>query len=120
MNNRWNTQYISSQNIDKISRGKSRIALKYLKQFQQLIPPKVNTLRKDLAKEDRQAVRQTLHNICPQLQFFEVPQVVPPIQRISKEFKTIPWPEMEEMVEEILDMMENAVGEVDQVLRTQF
>lgn len=120
MNNEWNTHYISSQNIDKISRGKAKTTIKYLRQFQQLIPPKMKLLREGLAKEDRHTVRQILHNISPQLQFFDVPDVVPPIKQIASSYQIMDWDEMKEMVTEILDIIEHAEREVDQVLKTRF
>ena len=120
MKNEWNTHYISSQNIDKISRGKAKVVKKYLLQFQQLIPPKIKLLREGLAKEDRHAVRQILHNISPQLQFFDVPDVVPSIKQIASSYQSMPWSDIEEMGEEIMNILENAAREVDQVLRTRF
>lgn len=120
MTNHWNTQYISSHNIDKISRGKSKVTVKYLQQFQKLIPPKITLLQVALQQEDRKSIRQILHNICPQLQFFGMEKIVPSIQHISKSYQEMAWDELADSTVFIIDILEQGIAEVDQVLRTQF
>lgn len=100
--------------------GKAKIANKYLQQFQQLIPPKVALLKQALAQQDRQTVRQVLHNICPQLQFFGIPGVVPPIRQITSDFQSMDWDELQGMAAEIMEKLEEALEEVADVLATKF
>ena len=63
----WNTTYINPQNLISISRGDKTRMLKYLNQFQELIPQRIESLKNSLEAEDRKMIRQILHQMSPQL-----------------------------------------------------
>ena len=55
-----------------------------------------NIFAPEIAK-DRKMIRQILHQMSPQLQFFGVPEIVPRIKGLAYEYQTKPWEELEEM-----------------------
>lgn len=111
----WNPQYIDLQNVINIARGDRLRMLKYLDQFLELIPQRMDALRISIADEDRKSTRQILHQMSPQLQFFGIPGVVTPIRRLEHEYQTMPLSELRALVMDILEQLENAVEEVQKV-----
>lgn len=116
----WNTKLIDPNGLIKIARGDNKRILKYLNQFLELIPQRIEGLKKSIDAEDRKMTRQILHQMSPQLQFFGIMQVIPPIKRLEKEYETIPISELKSMVTEILSILEQACQEVKMILHTNF
>ena len=94
--------------------------LKYLNQFQELIPSRVESLKKSLEDGDRKMVRQLLHQMSPQLQFFGIPEVVTPIRRLEHEYETMPIENLKMLVNDILIKLEFASKEVTLILKNRF
>ncbi len=116
----WNTKTINPENLIKISRGDPNRMLKYLNQFKELIPQRIETLKGNMEAENRKMTRQTLHQMSPQLQFFGIPGIIQPIKRLEEEYETIPLTELKEMVREILSILEQACQEVDMIINEHF
>lgn len=116
----WNTQYIDPQNLISISRGDKNRLLKYLNQFKELIPQRIEKLQESLMEKDRKMTRQILHQMSPQLQFFGIPGVVTPIRRLEHEYETMPIEDLNSLVKDILIKLENASKEVDLILKNNF
>lgn len=116
----WNPDIIDLQNLISISRGDRKKALKYLHQFQELIPQRIVSLKGFLEQEDRKMIRQTLHQMSPQLQFFGIPGVVNPIQSLELEYQTLPINDLVKIVDDILIKLELATKEIDSVLTKSF
>ncbi|KAA3639748.1 MAG: hypothetical protein DWQ02_03185 [Bacteroidetes bacterium] len=112
----WQTSYIDPENLIAISRGDDNRMIKYLRQFQELIPERIERLQECLVAEDRKMVRQTLHQMSPQLEFFGVPEVIPPIRRLEYEYETIPLEELKSLVKKILVQLDGACEEVKMIL----
>jgi len=70
MDIQWNATSINPDELIKLSRGDKAVIYKYLKQFQKLIPQRIESLEENLKVGDRKKVRQILHQMSPQLQFF--------------------------------------------------
>ena len=111
-------QYIDTSQLIQISRGDKERMRRYLEQFQELIPPRIDSLRDRLSESDRKGVRQILHQMSPQLQFFGVPEVVVPIQRLALEYETIPMDELEKMVHFIIHQLNHASADIRSMLDT--
>ena len=116
----WNSAYIDLENLISLSRGDKDRMLKYLNQFQDLIPSRVESLKISLKAEDRKMVRQILHQMSPQLQFFGIPEVVNPIRRLEHEYKTIPIDNLKTLVNDILIKLDHANKEVALVLKNYY
>ncbi len=116
----WNTIFIDPQNLLSISRGNRERMIKYLRQFQELIPQRTESLKESLQAEDRIRIRQLLHQMSPQLQFFGIPNVIIPIRRLEHEYQTIPMEELKSVVEKILINLDGAYKEVKMILETNF
>ena len=84
----WSTTIINPKELIHISRGNRTIIFKYLKQFKELIPQRIKSLEVSLKEGDRKAVRQILHQMSPQLQFFGIKDIVQPIRRLEHEHET--------------------------------
>jgi len=72
MDIQWHTTIINPKELIHIARGDNKIIYKYLLQFQQLIPQRIESLKESLKAEDRKMIRQLLHQMSPQLQFFGI------------------------------------------------
>lgn len=116
----WNTTYIDPQNLINISRGDQNRMLKYLNQFQELIPARIESLKESLQAEDRKTTRQILHQMSPQLQFFGIPGVIEPIRRLEHEYRTMPMEDLKSLVDDILNKLDGASSEVALVLNNYF
>ena len=76
MNIDWNTITINPKELIHISRGDRKVIYKYLTQFKGLIPKRIESLEKSLEAGDWKTVRQLLHQMSPQLQFFGIKNIV--------------------------------------------
>ena len=116
----WNRDYIDLENLISLSRGDNNQMLKYLNQFLELMPCRVEILKNSLEEEDRKKVRQVLHQMSPQLQFFGVPDILTPIRRLEHEYETMPIENLKTLVKEILIKLDHARIEVALVLKNYF
>ena len=116
----WNTTVVNPQELIKISRGDKNRMLKYLYQFQTLIPVRIESLKESLKTGDRKMVRQLLHQMSPQLQFFGIKEVVKPIRRLEHEYETMPITDLTELVDKILIKLDLAIKDVDSILKDNF
>lgn len=121
MNVKWNdSTIIDLQNIISISRGNPEHILKYLKQFMELIPERLKDLKISLENGDRMMIRQILHKMSPQLKFFGIKNVTTPIQRMEFEYQSMPINELEQLVNDIIAKLEEAVSEVSNIIDSNF
>lgn len=116
----WNTTHLNLQNLIDLSKGDSDRILKYLLQFQELMPGRIENLKKELSENNRVKIRQILHSMSPQLQFFEIPNVTIPINRMEHEYNTLERKELESMVENILIQLEGATEEINNIIKENF
>ena len=116
----WNTKFIDPSNLISISRGDSAKMERYLRQFMELIPTRVADLKMHLKDGNRKLIRQTLHQMSPQLQFFGIPNVVMPIKRLELEYETMPFNDLETLINEILRKLDGAFEEVNGVIKVYF
>lgn len=120
MDIQWSTNYINPKNLIQISREDKNRLLKYLNQFRELIPPRIEKLKQYLEAEDRKMTRQILHQMSPQLQFFGIPDVMIPIRRLEHEYETMPFNELKTLIDDILLNLEGALKEVEWIVKTNF
>lgn len=120
MDKDWNTSVINMQELINISRGDDSRIIKYLRQFQELIPDRIESLEESLEAGERKKIRQLLHQMSPQLQFFGIPNITQPIRRLELEYETMPIEEMRSLVNNILIQLNSAIKDVDSVLKENF
>ena len=120
MDIKWNPDHIDLNSIIEVSRGDNEKLKKYLLQFQELIPERMNILKECLEREERKLIRQTLHQMSPQLQVFGVPEVVAPIKRLEFEYESMPFEELRNLVEKILQRLNKANQEIQNVMEIYF
>ena len=120
MNIHWNTKIIDPKELIHISRGDKLMLHKYLLQFQELIPQRIESLKESLKVEDRKMIRQILHKMSPQLQFFGIKEIVQPIRRLEHEYETMPLEDLRDLVDNILITLDLAMNDVASVLKENF
>ena len=120
METNWDTSYIDPKNLIAISRGDRNRMIKYLRQFQELIPQRIENLKDSLLAVDRKNVRQILHQMSPQLDFFGIPDVIAPIRRLEYEYETMVLEDLKALVNDIVFKLDNACQEVEMILKTNF
>ena len=116
----WNTTVVNPQELINISRGDKNRMLKYLYQFQTLIPTRIEALKESLESGDRKMVRQLLHQMSPQLQFFGIEDVVQPIRRLEHEYETMHMEDLHNLVHSILIKLDSAIKDVNSILKDNF
>ena len=109
---------IDLENLETISRGDDLRKLRYLEQFRELIPERSKQLKIALEDEDRVLIRQILHKMSPQLQFFGVKGVIIPIQRLEFEYQSMPELELNQLVTDIIRKLEVAVNDVVKLINS--
>ena len=112
--------YIDLKNLKAISRDDTTRMHKYLVQFEQLIPERTHELEKALTNQNRLRIRQILHKMSPQLQFFGIQNIMVPIQRLEFEYETMSLLELEQLVKEIIVRLQGALSEVSEYIRLHF
>jgi len=120
MDSNWETSYTDLNNVITISRGDSTRMLKYLMQFKELIPERLIEVRHALDLHDRVLIRQILHKMSPQLQFFGIKDVSIPIQRLEFEYESMPFIELEILVHDIIVKLEEALEEISKLIDSNF
>jgi len=110
------TKHIDLNGIIELSRGNHQNVLKYLNQFMLLIPERTKHLSMHLESGNRKMIRQTLHQMSPQLQFFGIPGILVPIRRLELEYQSMPFEELNALVADILSKLELALAEVQKVI----
>ncbi|MFT4771789.1 MAG: HPt (histidine-containing phosphotransfer) domain-containing protein [Cryomorphaceae bacterium] len=117
MSIQWNAVVINPDELMRISRGNNKLMLKYLHQFQELIPGRILSLKTSLEANDRIRIRQLLHQMSPQLHFFGIHDIEQPIRRLEHEYESIPYEDLERLVNKILDKLGLAIKDVDSILK---
>ena len=120
MDIKWNTAIINPQELIHFSRGDNDIIYKYLHQFKELIPPRIKGLEESLKTIDRKKLRQVLHQMSPQLQFFGISDLVQPIRRLGLEYEIMPLHDLISLVNNVINKLKMALKEVDLVLEENF
>lgn len=110
--------YIDLDNLISISNGNTDRMLKYLEQFNTLIPKRLYYLNQALLKDDREQLRQIMHKMSPQLQFFGIQDIIQPIQRMEYEYNTMPEKELKNLVNDIITKLEGALKEVKEIINS--
>lgn len=93
---------IQLENLMQVSRGDKAHMKVYLLQFSHLIPKRTGILMQALKDQDRKKVRQILHKMSPQLQFFSVPGILPIIRQVENDYEHIAFPELESLCRQFL------------------
>jgi HPt (histidine-containing phosphotransfer) domain-containing protein len=120
MNLNWNKDIIDLKKLVEVTRGDSGRILRYLNQFQELIPTRINLMYTYLDAEDRTMIRQTIHQMSPQLHFFGLPAISEPIERIEREFEFMPIEELKSLCSQMIEQLESAKVEVDRIVQDNF
>ena len=115
----WNSKHIDSKNLVEISRGSEAKMLKYLNQFQELVPQRIENLNNSLRDKDRKMISQIIHQMSPQLQFFGIP-VLDSIHQLTYEHKTMPWEDLMDLVNDILLKIEHASEDIKLIKENNF
>lgn len=105
---------VSFQKVHEISRGNLQVRKKYLHRFLTLVPERLVALKDAMEKEDRKSVRQVLHHMRPQLEFFGLTQVSSPINQLEETYLTIEFRDLEELVKDISGLTRKALAEVSE------
>ena len=107
---------IDLQNLKLVSRGNKDRMEKYLRQFASLIPERTEMSRAALDSEDRAQVRQLIHKMSPQLQFFGMDEVVELKNQLEMGYLKMDFQDLKKMVNHLLEQLAQALVEVNQLL----
>lgn len=118
MNKLPETELLSLKNVIAISRGSEHKKLQYLNQFVNLVTERNIKLEEALKHEDRKNVRRILHSMRPQIQFFEIPEIVPQIARLELEYETIPIEELKSMTLNIIKKLKVVTQHIQNIIDT--
>lgn len=109
--------FINTEQLIAISGGDKKSTINYLRQFQELIPDRIEKLKENLNNKDRKGTRQILHQMSPQIQFFGIPDVVVHIKKLEFEYKAIPIEDLKSLVENIILKLKLALEDIDLILK---
>ena len=117
---KWQGTYIDPENLIEISHGDKGRLLKYLNRFQELIPERIAVLEQSLKVNDRKMIRQIVHKMGPQLQFFGVKDTAPFVRRLEFEYESIPYDQLKVLIESFLKKMDAVQQEVAMIIKSNF
>lgn len=110
------TRYVNLENVRAIARGDNQRFLLYLSQFKELMPDRLKLLKEAEADDNRELIRQILHKMSPQLQFFGIQQMITPIQRLELEYMSMSKGEIQTIVGNVIGILEHALIEINDIL----
>ncbi len=111
-----NKEVLDLQKLSVVTRGNSEKLRQYLVQFRELIPARVALMRQYMESEDRRMIRQTVHQVSPQLHYFGIRGIAPLIERVEMEYPFMPMDELKRTVSVLIEKMEMAKQEVSRIL----
>ena len=117
---KWNDEVIDLNRLVQVTRGEEDRIKRYLNQFYELVPTRNKMLWEYANHSDRTMIRQTVHQMSPQLHFFGVRGINQSIERIETEYETLP---MEDLLSEVRNLSERMLSswrEVREILENQF
>ncbi|WP_228852486.1 hypothetical protein [Aegicerativicinus sediminis] len=114
------TKHLKLENVYQVAKGDSNRILKYLEQFKVLIPERLEQLNLAMSQKNRLNIRQVLHKMSPQLQFFGITDQILHVQRLEFEYETMPFSEIEVLVDDIIIILEEAVNEATAIIDQGF
>ncbi|MEM1283266.1 MAG: Hpt domain-containing protein [Bacteroidota bacterium] len=109
-------ELIDLKNIKQVSRGNKDRMEKYLRQFASLIPERTEMIREALDSKDRAQVRQLIHKMSPQIQFFGMDEVVELKNQLEMGYLKMDFQDLENMVNRLLEQLSMALVEVNDLL----
>ena len=112
----WNKEVLDLEKLHVVTRGNPEKLKQYLLQFVELIPVRTGMLRKYLKEEDRNMMRQTVHQVSPQLHYFGLKDVAQVIQTVEQEYTSLPMEQLKTLVLDLIHKMETAEQEVSRIL----
>lgn len=110
-------EYLDLSQLRQISRGERSRSLRYLHQFQELIPSRLDLLESARQQEDRKGIRQVVHQMRPQLQFFGVSSFLPDLPRLETEYETLDWEYLNEFIQRLQVVLGKALEELARVVQ---
>ena len=116
----WQAKYIDPQNLIEVSHGDKGRLLKYLNRFQELIPKRIEKLQQSLEAKDRKMIRQTVHQMSPQLQFFGIRNTETFVRRLEFEYETMSFEQLNLLVNDFLDKLEGVQEEVAMIIKSNY
>ena len=114
----WNKDALDLNKLLVVTRGNAEKLKQYLEQFTELIPARVALLHQYLGEGDRKMIRQTVHQVSPQLHYFGLRGVAPLIEVVESEYVRMPMEELQNTVRSLIDKMEIAEKEVRRILES--
>ena len=120
MNLQWNQELLDLTKLNEVTRGDSGRIKRYLNQFQELIPTRIGLMQEYLDTDNRNMIRQTVHQMSPQLHFFGLPGVSDSIERIEKEYVSMPMDELKELSFQLIHQLELAKAEIDRIVQENY
>ncbi len=110
-------KYLDLSQLRQISRGERSRSLRYLHQFQDLIPSRLDLLESAWQKEDRKSIRQIIHQMRPQLQFFGVSRFLPDLHLLETEYQTMSWEKLDQLISQLQTILRKALEELAGILQ---
>jgi HPt (histidine-containing phosphotransfer) domain-containing protein len=120
MDIQWNSAYIDLEKLIQLSRGEKDRIVKYMNQFQKLIPERMIKLKDAAHSEERDQMRKQLHKMGPQLQFFGIPNATQVVHQLENEIQTLDIEELKSMINNLMLNVNNAMNEVDRIIQVYF
>ena len=111
---------IDLHNLQQISRGDRVRQLRYLKQFVELIPSRTQQIKEALAQQNRTLLRKLIHQLSPQIQFFGINDFARLKRKLELEYQEIDYFELQQLVNDLLERLDLARQEVEQIIDADF
>ncbi|MEO1715429.1 MAG: hypothetical protein AAFU60_19040, partial [Bacteroidota bacterium] len=103
--------------LRQISRGDRSRSMRYLRQFQELIPARLELLELARYEEDRKTIRQVVHQMRPQLEFFGLAQLLSGLQLLEVQYRTMAWEKLTGILDKLKAILLKALQELIAVLQ---
>lgn len=109
-------RFIQLNNVKQVTRGSREHMKVYLVQFSEMIPQRIDLLKTALQEQDRKRIRQIIHKMGPQVQFFGIPGAVPMIRKVETEYEQLSFLQLEQLCEQLLAKLFGAKTEIEELI----
>ncbi len=111
---------IDLSNLREICNGDISREIHYLKQFNLLIPRRIDLLKNALDDKNFIAIRQEVHKMSPQAEFFGIHQVVKLKRVMEMDEQIYPDAQLVNMILHIICILQQATEEIRVILIDDF
>ncbi|MEM6724864.1 MAG: hypothetical protein AAF598_12545 [Bacteroidota bacterium] len=117
---KWDTSVMDLSKLLEMGADRPGLVERYLRQFADIVPGRIEKLELESAQQNRKAVRQIVHQMKPQLLFFGLPIPSGDFELLQDTSIPLSGDGLSQLVAKVIGLLQAALREINQLLQTHF